>query len=189
MVFSDDEEGRTYTRAEIMEALALDKEKKEKDLSAHLSAMEERFKTLGESSPFGNTSGQPKAPGEAGYVDPSIEGGSKSATSHNQESYTYPNPMNSRMPHINNSGSPPHFDGTHFSFWKTAMESHLRSCSEELWEVVVQGYSPADPTNLTGREFYDRQLNTTARDKIRRDRKSTRLNSSHITRSRMPSSA
>ena len=90
MVFSDDEEGRTYTRAEIMEALALDKEKKEKDLGARLSAMEEHFKTLGESSPFGNTLGQPKAPGEAGYVDPSIEGGSKSATSHNQESYTLP---------------------------------------------------------------------------------------------------
>ena len=52
MVFSDDEEGRTYTRAEIMEALALDKEKKEKDLGARLSAMEERFKTLGESSPL-----------------------------------------------------------------------------------------------------------------------------------------
>ena len=47
------------------------------------------------------------------------------------------------------------------------MESHLLSCSEELWEVVVQGYSPVDPTNLTGREFYDRQLNATARDKIR----------------------
>ena len=47
------------------------------------------------------------------------------------------------------------------------MESHLRSCSEELWEVVVQGYSPVDPTNLTGREYYDRQLNATAYDKIR----------------------
>ena len=140
MVFFDDEEGRTYTRAEIMEALARDKEKKENALSARLSLVKECFRTLGESSPPGNTSGQPKAPGEAGYVDPSIEGASKSATSHNQESYTYPNPINSRMHHINNSGSPPHFDGTHFSFWKTAMESHLRSCSEELWEVVVQGY-------------------------------------------------
>ena len=156
MVFSDDEEGRTYTRAEIIEALALDKEKKENDLSARLSAMEERFRTLGESSTPVNTSGRPKVPGEAGYVDPSTEGGSKPTNSYNQESYTYPNPINSRMPHINNSGSPPHFDGTHFSFWKTAMESHLRSCSEQLWEVVVQGYSPVDPTNLTGHEYYDR---------------------------------
>ena len=62
-------------RAEIMEALALEKEKKENDLSARLSVMEERFRTLSESTPPGITSGQPKAPGEAGYVDPSIEGG------------------------------------------------------------------------------------------------------------------
>ena len=47
------------------------------------------------------------------------------------------------------------------------MESHLRSCSEELWDVVICGFKPVDPSNLTPRERYDRQLNATARDKIR----------------------
>ena len=32
---------------------------------------------------------------------------------------------------------------------------------------MVNGYNPVNPNNLTGREFYDRQLNATAHDKIR----------------------
>ncbi|KAK1693423.1 hypothetical protein QYE76_010120 [Lolium multiflorum] len=48
------------------------------------------------------------------------------------------------------------------------MESHIRSCSVELWEIIVDGYrKPQDPVRLTSTEFYNRQLNASARDKIR----------------------
>ena len=48
------------------------------------------------------------------------------------------------------------------------MESHIRSCSVELWEIIVDGYrKPQDPARLTSTEFYNRQLNASARDKIR----------------------
>jgi hypothetical protein len=60
------------------------------------------------------------------------------------------------------------YDGTHFSFWKSSMGSHLRSCSEELWEVVVQGYKPLDPNDLSPQDKYNRKLNASARDKIRK---------------------
>ncbi|KAK1603795.1 hypothetical protein QYE76_027468 [Lolium multiflorum] len=47
------------------------------------------------------------------------------------------------------------------------MESHIRSCSVELWELIVHGHrEPQDPTRLTSTEFYNRQLNASARDKI-----------------------
>ncbi|KAK1618838.1 hypothetical protein QYE76_024355 [Lolium multiflorum] len=43
-----------------------------------------------------------------------------------------------------------------------------RDCSVELWELIVHGYpEPQDPTRLTSTEFYNRQLNASARDKIR----------------------
>jgi hypothetical protein len=54
-----------------------------------------------------------------------------------------------QIPHYNNSGNCPMYDGAHFSFWKSSMESHLHSCSKELWEVVVQGYKPLDPNDLS----------------------------------------
>ncbi|KAK1620663.1 hypothetical protein QYE76_026180 [Lolium multiflorum] len=42
------------------------------------------------------------------------------------------------------------------------------SCSVELWEIILHGYrEPQDPTRLTSTEFYNRQLNASARDKIR----------------------
>ncbi|KAK1566142.1 hypothetical protein QYE76_027136 [Lolium multiflorum] len=41
-------------------------------------------------------------------------------------------------------------------------------CSVELWEIIVDGYrKPQDPIRLTSTEFYNRQLNASARDKIR----------------------
>ncbi|KAK1614930.1 hypothetical protein QYE76_020447 [Lolium multiflorum] len=43
-----------------------------------------------------------------------------------------------------------------------------RICSVELWEIILHGYrEPQDPTRLTSTEFYNRQLNASARDKIR----------------------
>ncbi|KAK1650395.1 hypothetical protein QYE76_068200 [Lolium multiflorum] len=55
---------------------------------------------------------------------------------------------------------------------KTAkVASHQRpyfNCSVELWEIIVDGYrKPQDPARLTSTEFYNRQLNASARDKIR----------------------
>ncbi|KAK1620846.1 hypothetical protein QYE76_026363 [Lolium multiflorum] len=99
-------------------------------------------------------------------------GGTSSGASVSKESYhdvNYNYPRNtSPMPHINHSGTVPHYDGTHFPHWKSAMESHIRSCSVELWELIVHGYpEPQDPTRLTSTEFYNRQLNASARDKIR----------------------
>ncbi|KAK1645576.1 hypothetical protein QYE76_063381, partial [Lolium multiflorum] len=42
------------------------------------------------------------------------------------------------------------------------------SCSVELWEIIVHGHrEPQDPIRLTSTEFYNRQLNASARDKIR----------------------
>jgi hypothetical protein len=74
----------------------------------------------------------------------------------------------SPMPHINHSGNVPHFDGTHFSFWKSSMESHIRNCGVDMWEIIVDGYrKPQDPIILTSTEFYNRQLNASACDKIR----------------------
>ncbi|KAK1699254.1 hypothetical protein QYE76_015951 [Lolium multiflorum] len=46
--------------------------------------------------------------------------------------------------------------------------STLEGCSVELWEIIVHGYrEPQDPIRLTSTEFYNRQLNASARDKIR----------------------
>ncbi|KAK1619239.1 hypothetical protein QYE76_024756 [Lolium multiflorum] len=51
-----------------------------------------------------------------------------------------------------------------------AVRSVARStgCSVELWEIIVHGHrEPQDPIRLTSTEFYNRQLNASARDKIR----------------------
>ena len=125
-----------------------EKQKKEDDLRNQMEEMNAMLKKLssGTSSAVSTTT-----PGE----------------SYNQVNHDYPK-NTSPMPHINHSGNVPHFDGTHFSFWKSSMESHIRSCSVELWEIITDGYlKPNDPTKLTSTEFYNRQLNASARDKIR----------------------
>ncbi|KAK1645851.1 hypothetical protein QYE76_063656 [Lolium multiflorum] len=51
---------------------------------------------------------------------------------------------------------------------RDAKPKAARSCSVELWEIIVHGYrEPHDPIRLTSTEFYNRQLNASARDKIR----------------------
>ncbi|KAK1650391.1 hypothetical protein QYE76_068196 [Lolium multiflorum] len=101
-----------------------------------------------------------------------LTSGTSSRTSVPPEDYHEVNhdyPRNtSHMPHINHSGNVPHFDGTHFHFWKSSMESHIRNCSVELWEIIVNGYrKPQYPLKLTSIEFYNRQLNASACAKIR----------------------
>jgi hypothetical protein len=47
-------------------------------------------------------------------------------------------PKSMQIAHINNSGPPAHFDGSHLFYWKSSMESHLRSCSEEFWQRLFE---------------------------------------------------
>ncbi|KAK1606629.1 hypothetical protein QYE76_030302 [Lolium multiflorum] len=51
---------------------------------------------------------------------------------------------------------------------REALSRRKGNCSVELWELIVHGHrEPQDPTRLTSTEFYNRQLNASARDKIR----------------------
>ncbi|KAK1699023.1 hypothetical protein QYE76_015720 [Lolium multiflorum] len=123
-----------------------EKKKKEDELQSQMAEMSVMLKNL--------TNGSPST-------------ASASLGPYREVNYDYPK-NTSPMPHINHSGNVLHFDGTHFPFWKSSMESHIRSCSVELWEIIVHGYrEPQDPIRLTSTEFYNRQLNASARDKIR----------------------
>ncbi|KAK1628924.1 hypothetical protein QYE76_003239 [Lolium multiflorum] len=124
-----------------------EKKKKEDELQSQMAEMSVMLKNL-------TTGGAPS-------------GVSASKESFHEVNHDYPR-NTSPMPHINHSGTVPHFDGTHFPHWKSSMESHIRSCSVELWEIILHGYrEPQDPVRLTSTEFYNRQLNASARDKIR----------------------
>ncbi|KAK1696091.1 hypothetical protein QYE76_012788 [Lolium multiflorum] len=128
-------------------AYEAEKKKKEDELQSQMAEMSVMLKNL-------TTGGAPS-------------GASGSKASFHEVNHDYPR-NTSPMPHINHSGTVPHFDGTHFPHWKSSMESHIRSCSVELWEIILHGYrEPQDPDRLTSTEFYNRQLNASARDKIR----------------------
>ncbi|KAK1682427.1 hypothetical protein QYE76_043275 [Lolium multiflorum] len=142
-----DEDSNNSVKEMKSRFLAYDAEKKKKEdaLQSQMAEMTAMLKNL--------TSGNPSGASPQG--------------SFHEVNHDYPK-NTSPMPHINHSGNVPHFDGTHFPFWKSAMESHVRSCSVELWEIIVHGYrEPQDPIRLTSTEFYNRQLNASARDKIR----------------------
>ncbi|KAK1670054.1 hypothetical protein QYE76_058213 [Lolium multiflorum] len=52
--------------------------------------------------------------------------------------------------------------------WQVGPQGVVDCCSVELWEIILHGYrEPQDPIRLTSTEFYNRQLNASARDKIR----------------------
>ena len=42
------------------------------------------------------------------------------------------------------------------------MESHINYASTQLWRIIVDGFNPRDPSNLTPREVVDEQLNVSA---------------------------
>ena len=67
-----------------------------------------------------------------------------------------------KMPHLTPQGPPPKLDTVNFAYWQYLMESHLKSCSMELWRIILQGYAPVFPDNLTRREEVDCQLNANA---------------------------
>ena len=73
--------------------------------------------------------------------------------------------------------APPYFDGSNYAFWKVRMREFLCSIDEAIWDVVEIGWTRLEATKST----WDKAALV--------DRKSTRLNSSHLRRSRMPSSA
>jgi hypothetical protein len=172
MVFSDEEdEYKTYSFKEIWEMVARKKAKSSTDLDDHMSKYFEHLKLLEDKVVLGAPPGIPLVtPGALGdgVVDTTLTSDrpKPSESPYSQFPFVYPK-TNPNMPHINHCGPASHFDGTHFPFWqKTSMESHLRSCSEEIWDVVVKGFKVIDSDNMSPREYYDRQLNATACEKI-----------------------
>ena len=67
-----------------------------------------------------------------------------------------------KMPHISMHGNPLKLDTTNFALWQFIMESHLKSCSIEVWNIIDRGFTPVFPNDLTRREVVDCQLNATA---------------------------
>ena len=74
----------------------------------------------------------------------------------------YGPPPNIPMPHINSLGPPPMLDKESFLNWQYLMESHINYASTQLWHIIVDGFAPHDPSNLTPREVVDEQLNVSA---------------------------
>ena len=72
------------------------------------------------------------------------------------------------QPHYSNVGNPPMLDASSFANWQFLMRSHLSSANTELWRIVEEGYYPIDPSNVTRREYADRQHNATALHMIQR---------------------
>ncbi|KAK1607967.1 hypothetical protein QYE76_031640 [Lolium multiflorum] len=76
-----------------------------------------------------------------------------------------PTNQTSPPPPLTNQPAPPSGNGAGAH---TVHDEMPESCSVELWEIIVHGYrEPQDPVRLTSTEFYNRQLNASARDKIR----------------------
>ena len=104
---------------------------------------------------------------------------------------------------------PPLFNGTNYAYWKAHMRVFLQSLDEKVWLAVKVGWTkpkdaPAswDDAKIKAANFNSKALNAlfsaltneefkkiSSIDNAKEDRKSTRLNSSHERRSRMPSSA
>ena len=74
----------------------------------------------------------------------------------------YASPTNIQHPHINSVGNPPIIDAANFANWQYLMKSHLMSACTQLWRIIVNGYHPLNPENLTAKEEIDQQLNATA---------------------------
>ena len=63
---------------------------------------------------------------------------------------------------INPIGPPPKLNALAFASWQRSMKSHINSASIELWRIIEEGYKVADPSNVTRREFAEKQLNASA---------------------------
>ena len=47
------------------------------------------------------------------------------------------------------------------------MDSHVPSASPQFWDVVILGFNPYDPNNLTAMKAEDDQLNATTLHMLR----------------------
>ncbi|KAK1644518.1 hypothetical protein QYE76_062323 [Lolium multiflorum] len=65
-------------------------------------------------------------------------------------------------PHINTRGDPPKFNENDFDTWQFEFRSHVRSASNELWRIIMEGFKPYNTNKLTRREAVDNQLNDIA---------------------------
>ena len=90
---------------------------------------------------------------------------------------------------------PPLFDGTSYAYWKVSMRAFLQSLDENVWQAVeidwikpTEALADWDDAKIKVENFNSRALNALF-SVVTKDRKSTRLNSSHCVTSRMPSSA
>ena len=54
-------------------------------------------------------------------------------------------------PHINIRGDPPKFNVKDFDTWQFEFRSHVRSASNELWRIIVEGFKPYNPDKLNRR--------------------------------------
>ena len=133
---------------------------------------------------------------------PSTSGSeSASVTSKRHERKKY-SKMPLRYPHISKRtpllsvplGKPPDFYVEDYSMWSDKMRHHLTSLHKSIWDIVEygaqvpkKGDKDYDSEEVEQIQHFNSQATTILSQAT--DRKSTRLNSSHITRSRMPSSA
>ena len=91
---------------------------------------------------------------------------------------------------------PPLFNGTNNAYWKVHMREFLQSLDEKVQLTIEIGWKkPEEPpktwddTKIKASNFNSGALNAMFSAMTNEDRKSTRLNSSHLPTSRMPSSA
>ena len=60
----------------------------------------------------------------------------------------------------------PIFDGNDYPFWKQKMTIRLKAISEELWQIVENGYTIQFPESPTPTDERNIQLNAQAKDII-----------------------
>ena len=58
------------------------------------------------------------------------------------------------MEDYNNTVKAPIFDGTNYAFWNIKMEAYLNALGFDVWQSVVDGYSPpaTPPINQVGKK-------------------------------------
>ena len=112
---------------------------------------------LGGNSTNGTTSTSEE--GKGASQDPKVDAGREHTNWPPPQHYSTPTHI--PMPHINSLGPPPMIDASIFSNWQFLMKSHLSSSCTQLWRVIMSGFKPVDPTNLSAKEEIDNQLNAT----------------------------
>jgi hypothetical protein len=58
-------------------------------------------------------------------------------------------PINPQDTHVTSIGPPHPLDPKQYGYWKALMRAHIYGANYDLWESIMDGYSPVDPLNLT----------------------------------------